>query len=66
MTELSELELTNVSGGTYTGLVTKYIVGSGETILDIAEKFNINALDLMDLNHIKEIYAGQILFVPHT
>ncbi|MDO5444289.1 MAG: LysM domain-containing protein [Eubacteriales bacterium] len=71
MTELNELELTNVSGGQYNGPVFRYTINWGDTLSGIAVKYKTTVAVLMELNpnEIKnpdKIYAGHTILVPYT
>jgi len=45
---------------------SNYVIEEGDSVVSIAEKFNISVSELMDLNSLNSdfIYAGDILKVP--
>ena len=69
MTELDNLELSNVSGGVYSGPVFRYTINWGDTLSGIAVKYHTTIAVLMELNpDIKnpdKIYAGKTMLVPY-
>lgn len=45
----------------------KYVVEKGDTLYEIAKKYNVNVSDIVSLNNLASsmIYPNQILFIPH-
>ena len=63
----SEISSTTVGAPTTTGVPQKYIVQSGDTLFRIAERFNLSAPALVELNNIKNpdnVPAGTELLLP--
>lgn len=70
MTELNELEISNVSGGQYSGPVFRYTINWGDTLSGIAVKYRTSIPVLMELNpqitNPDKIYAGHTILVPYN
>ena len=67
-TFLNENELTNVSGGAYTGPVFVYIIQKGDCLSVLAQRYGTTVQTLCELNNIKNpdlIYAGNKLLIPY-
>lgn len=66
-TMTGEISSTTVGAPTTTGVPQKYIVQSGDTLFRIAERFNLSAPALVELNNIKNpdnVPAGTELLLP--
>lgn len=62
-----QMESTTSAAPTTTGPLQKYIVQSGDTLFRIAERFNLSAPALVELNNIKNpdnVPAGTELLLP--
>ena len=62
-----DMSSTTVGAPTTTGVPQKYIVQSGDTLFRIAERFNLSAPALVELNNIKNpdnVPAGTELLLP--
>lgn len=62
-----DMSSTTVGASTTTGVPQKYIVQSGDTLFRIAERFNLSAPALVELNNIKNpdnVPAGTELLLP--
>lgn len=42
----------------------RYVVKPFDTIEKIAEKFEVNSEDILEFNNIKQLFLGQIIFIP--
>lgn len=63
----SQIESTTTGVPTTTGAPQKYLVQSGDTLYRIAERFNLSAPALVELNNIKNpdnVPAGTELLLP--
>ena len=66
-TMTGEISSTTVGAPTTTGVPQKYTVQSGDTLFRIAERFNLSAPALVELNNIKNpdnVPAGTELLLP--
>jgi len=68
---INELELEQVSGGTYTGPVFKYTVKSGDCLSVLAKRYHTTVQAIMDVNYpnIKDpnkIYVNQVIYIPYV
>lgn len=66
-TDPSQIESTTTGVPTTTGAPQKYLVQSGDTLYRIAERFNLSAPALVELNNIKNpdnVPAGTELLLP--
>ena len=68
-TVINDSELTQVSGGLYTGPVFRYTIKSGDCLSVIAQRYHTSVAILMELNpqivHPNLIYAGHTMLVPY-
>ena len=66
---INENELTNVTGGAYSGPCYYYTIQKGDCLSVIAQKYNTTIAILMELNpqiiNPDKIYAGKTMLVPY-
>ena len=69
MTKISDFDLQDVTGGTYSGSVFKYQVQRGDVLSVIAQRYHTDVKTLCELNSIHNadaIEVGQIILVPYN
>ena len=70
MSELNDLELTNINGGAQQGIACyTYKIKKGDCLSIIAQKSGTTVARLCELNNIKNpdlIYAGNTLYIPYN
>lgn len=66
---INDVELTEVSGGTYVGKVFKYTIRRGDCLSVLAERYHTTVATLVELNNIPNpnlIYEGHTLLIPYN
>ena len=65
---LNDDELSEISGGAYSGACFVYVIQKGDALSTIAMRYNTTVQELIELNDLKSltIYEGNKLLVPYA